>query len=254
MEKEKIETTNVETAVAEQSAVATPEVATPAQETPATVDAAPETPAQPETPVAETAKPKTTRTRTTKKETAVDESAAGAVVVDGVELDVVGEAIHSNKGASQYRVTVKIPRRENYGLYLKEAILMELRKADLLYSGVATWNVDKIEKITVPVSFIGKAVFDLSREECFMAKAYYGLGGFQCFDGDLRTVQKEIYRRFATFFHIDNGASEEYLKWENIVLKRMVCPQGDTVIPEELPVAFDNFGDTFRKTFRKAEK
>lgn len=246
MEKEKIETTNVETAVAEQPAVATPEVATPA----------PETPAQPETPVADTAKPKTTRTRTTKKETAVDESAADtdAVVVNGVELDVVGEAIHSNKGASQYRVTVKIPRRENYGLYLKEAILMELRKADLLYSGVATWNVDRIEKITVPVSFIGKDVFDLSREECFMAKAYYGLGGFQCFDGDLRTVQKEIYRRFATFFHIDNGASEEYLKWENIVLKRMVCPQGDTVIPEELPVAFDDFGDTFRKTFRKAEK
>jgi hypothetical protein len=242
MEKEKIETTNVETAVAEQPAVATPEVATPA----------PETPAQPETPVADTAKPKTTRTRTTKKETAVDESAAD--VVNGVELDVVGEAIHSNKGASQYRVTVKIPRRENYGLYLKEAILMELRKADLLYSGVATWNVDRIEKITVPVSFIGKDVFDLSREECFMAKAYYGLGGFQCFDGDLRTVQKEIYRRFATFFHIDNGASEEYLKWENIVLKRMVCPQGDTVIPEELPVAFDDFGDTFRKTFRKAEK
>lgn len=236
MEKEKIETTNVETAVAEQPAVATPEVATPA----------------PETPVADTAKPKTTRTRTTKKETAVDESAAD--VVNGVELDVVGEAIHSNKGASQYRVTVKIPRRENYGLYLKEAILMELRKADLLYSGVATWNVDRIEKITVPVSFIGKDVFDLSREECFMAKAYYGLGGFQCFDGDLRTVQKEIYRRFATFFHIDNGASEEYLKWENIVLKRMVCPQGDTVIPEELPVAFDDFGDTFRKTFRKAEK
>lgn len=247
MEKEKIETKNVETAVAEQ-----PTVATPAPETPATVGAAPETPAQPETPVAETPKPKTTRTRTTKKETAVDESAAD--VVNGVELDVVGEAIHSNKGASQYRVTVKIPRRENYGLYLKEAILMELRKADLLYSGVATWNVDRIEKITVPVSFIGKDVFDLSREECFMAKAYYGLGGFQCFDGDLRTVQKEIYRRFATFFHIDNGASEEYLKWENIVLKRMVCPQGDTVIPEELPVAFDDFGDTFRKTFRKAEK
>lgn len=242
MEKEKIETTNVETAVVEQSAVATPEVATPA----------PETPAQPETPVAETPKPKTTRTRTAKKETAVDESAAD--VVDGIELDVVGEAIHSNKGASQYRVTVKIPRRENYGLYLKEAILMELRKADLLYSGVATWNVDRIEKTTVSISFIGKDVFDLSREECFMAKAYYGLGGFQCFDGDLRTVQKEIYRRFATFFHIDNGASEEYLKWENIVLKRMVCPQGDTVIPEELPVAFDDFGDTFRKTFRKAEK
>lgn len=242
MEKEKIETTNVETAVTEQPAVTTPEVATPA----------PETPAQPETPVAETAKPKTTRTRTTKKETAVDDSAAD--VVNGIELDVVGEAIHSNKGASQYRVTVKIPRRENYGLYLKEAILMELRKTDLLYSGVATWNVDRIEKTTVPVSFIGKDVFDLSREECFMAKAYYGLGGFQCFDGDLRTVQKEIYRRFATFFHIDNGASEEYLKWENIVLKRMVCPQGDTVVPEELPVAFDDFGDTFRKTFRKAEK
>ena len=242
MEKEKIETTNVETAVVEQSAVATPEVATPA----------PETPAQPETPVAETPKPKTTRTRTAKKETAVDESAAD--VVDGIELDVVGEAIHSNKGASQYRVTVKIPRRENYGLYLKEAILMELRKADLLYSGVATWNVDRIEKTTVSISFIGKGVFDLSREECFMANAYYGLGGFQCFDGDLRTVQKEIYRRFAAFFHIDNGASEEYLKWENIVLKRMVCPQGDTVIPDELPVAFDDFGDTFRKTFRKAEK
>lgn len=173
------------------------------------------------------------------------------IMVEGVQIDVVGEAIHSNKGSSQYRVSVKIPRREDYQLYLREAILMNLRQDDLLFAGVTTWNTDKIENVEVPVSFIGKNIFDLSRDECFAVKAYYGLGGFACHDGDLRTVQKEIYRRFAHFFNINNGASEEYLKWQPITLKRVACPEGDTVLPSELPVAFDDLGDCFRKTFRK---
>ena len=176
------------------------------------------------------------------------------ISVEGVCIDVVGEAVHSNKGSSQYKVSVNIPRREDYQLYLREAILMKLREEDLLFAGVSTWNTDKIENIEVPVSFIGKNIFDLSRAECFAVKAYYGLGGFTCHDGDLRTVQREIYRRFAQFFNINNGASDEYLKWQPIVLKKMICPDGDTVLPAELPVAFDDFGDSFRKTFRKAEK
>lgn len=210
-----------------------------------------------ETPVVETQevsapveKPvnKTTKTTRTKKES------NDSFNVSGVAIDVVGEAVHSNKGPQQYRKTIKIPRREDYQLYLREAILMDLRKDDLLFAGVTTWNVDKIEEIDVPVTFIGKKIFDLSRDECFAVKAYYGLGGFTCHDGDLRTLQKEIYRRFAKFFNIDNGATDEYLKWEPIVLKRMVCPEGDTVLPAELPVAFDDFGDSFRKVFRKLEK
>lgn len=231
MDKEQemtVETPEVDTALAEQPTVETPEVAAPVEE------------------------PKKT-TRTRKKAETQPEIEDGALV-DGVQIDVVGEAIHSNKGSSQYRVSVKIPRREDYQVYLREAILMKLREEDLLFAGVTTWNQDKIENVEVPVSFLGKNVFDLSRAECFAAKAYYGLGGFACHDGDLRTVQKEIYRRFATFFNINNGASEEYLKWQPITLKRMVCPQGDTVLPTELPVAFDDFGDSFRKTFRKAEK
>lgn len=222
MEKENIETPAVETA-AEQPTVETPVVETPVEE-----------------------KPKKTSTKKTTK-------AADTTDVDGVEIVVVGEAIHSNKGSQQYNVTVKIPRRENSGLYLREAILMELRKTDLLFAGVASWNTDSVQLVSVPVTFIGKNVFDLSRDECFAVKAYYGLGGFTCHDGDLRTVQKEIYRRFAKFFKIDNGNSEEYLKWQPITLKRMVCPQGDTVLPTDLPVAFDDFGDSFRKTFRKLD-
>ena len=188
-----------------------------------------------------------------KKAKAKKEPVADGVSVDGVCVEVVGEAVHNNKGVQQYHVSVKIPRRENSGLYLREAILMQLRKEDLLYSGVLTWNTESVSHAEVPVTFIGKNIFDLSRDECFAAKAYYGLGGFACHDGDLRTLQKEIYRRFAKFFNIDNGKSEEYLKWEPIVLKRMVCPQGDTVLPVDLPVAFDDFGDSFRKTFRKLQ-
>lgn len=219
MEKEIIEETIVEQPVVE----------TPAVETPAVEPSAPKA-----------SKPKTSKP---KKEDGVE--------VEGVEVEVVGEAVHSNNGSQQYRVSVKIPRRVNYSLYLREAILMNLHKTDLLYTGVVTWNIDKLDISPVEVTFIGKNVFDLSRDECFAVKAYYGLGGFQCFDGDLRTVQKEVYRRFAQFFGINNGASEEYLKWKPIILKRMACPQGDTVIPQELPVAFDDLGDCFRKTFRK---
>ena len=222
MEKENEVLETVETTPVQ--AVDTPEVAAPVEESKKTV--------------------KTRKKAEDKSET----------TVDGVCIDVVGEAIHSNKGSSQYRVSVNIPRREDYQLYLREAILMKLREEDLLFAGVTTWNTDKIENIEVPVSFIGKNVFDLSRAECFAVKAYYGLGGFTCHDGDLRTVQREIYRRFAQFFNINNGASDEYLKWQPIVLKKMVCPDGDTVLPAELPVAFDDFGDSFRKTFRKAEK
>lgn len=227
MEKEQemtVETPEVDTAPVEQPTVETPEVAAP--------------------------EAKTKKTTKKKKEVIEDTS----VTVEGVWIDVVGEAIHSNKGSSQYRVSVQIPRREDYQLYLRESILMKLREEDLLFAGVTTWNTDKIENVEVPVSFIGKNVFDLSRAECFAVKAYYGLGGFVCHDGDLRTVQKEIYRRFATFFNINNGGSDEYLKWQPIVLKRMICPEGDTVLPAELPVAIDNYGDSFRKTFRKAEK
>lgn len=179
---------------------------------------------------------------------------SSATSVDGVCIEVVGEAVHSNRGSEQYRVSVNIPRRENSGLYLREAILMELRKKDLLYSGVATWNVESVTEVSVPVSFIGKNIFDLSRDECFAVKAYYGLGGFTCHDGDLRTAQKEIYRRFAKFFGINNGKTEEYLKWQPIVLKRMACPEGDTVLPKDLPVAFENGGDVFIKVFKKLEQ
>lgn len=172
----------------------------------------------------------------------------------GTKITVVGEAIHSKDGSAQYRTTVVIPRTENYSLYLREAILMKLRQEDLLYVGVVTWNVDKIEKTDAPITFVGKNIFDLSRDECFAAKAYYGLGGFTCYDGDLRTVQKEIYRRFAKWFGIDNGTVTECLEWEPIVLKAYKAPKGDTVLPAELPVAFDDAGDVFIKTFRKIEQ
>lgn len=199
-----------------------------------------------ETPVVEEKPKKTSKPKATK--------VADGVEVDGVCIEVVGEAVHSNKGSQQYRVSVTIPRRENSGLYLREAILMELRKTDLLFAGVATWNVESVAEVSVPVSFIGKNIFDLSRDECFAVKAYYGLGGFTCHDGDLRTAQKEIYRRFAKFFDINNGKTEEYLKWQPIVLKRMACPQGDTVLPKDLPVAFENGGDVFIKVFKKLEQ
>lgn len=174
--------------------------------------------------------------------------------VEGVRITVVGEAVHSSEGIKQYRVTVDVPRRENFGLYTKESILTELKKTDLLFNGIITHNIDSVERIDVPVTFIGKNVFDLTRNECAFAKAYYGLGGFKCYDGDLRTVQREIYRRFARFFHINNGTIKEYLKWQPIVLKKMITPYGDTVLPEKDPVAFDDLGDCFRKTFRAEEK
>lgn len=229
--------------------VETPAVETPTVETPA-VDAAPAADATPEVKAEKTTKGKGKGKST--KDAATPAENSDAPTVCGMRITVVGRAVSLN-GLENYETTVDIPRRENWQQYLRSFVERKLQSESASIQGVQTTYIDDEEEITVPVSFFGKDVMKLSREEIFPVAAYYGLRGLKKMQ-EKRAACISIYRQLCEYLGLEKPSDESTAKtWAPLILKPLVCPKGDTVMPVEKPIAFIDQGKVWEKTFMKRD-
>lgn len=229
--------------------VETPAVETPTVETPA-VDAAPAADATPEVKAKKTTKGKGKGKST--KDAATSAENSDAPTVCGMRITVVGRAVSLN-GLENYETTVDIPRRENWQQYLRSFVERKLQSESASIQGVQTTYIDDEEEITVPVSFFGKDVMKLSREEIFPVAAYYGLRGLKKMQ-EKRAACISIYRQLCEYLGLEKPSDESTAKtWAPLILKPLVCPKGDTVMPVEKPIAFIDQGKVWEKTFMKRD-
>lgn len=224
-------------------------VETPAVETPA-VDAVPATDATPEAKAEKNTKGKGKGKST--KDAATPAENSDAPTVCGMRITVVGRAVSLN-GLENYETTVDIPRRENWQQYLRSFVERKLQSESASIQGVQTTYIDDEEEITVPVSFFGKDVMKLSREEIFPVAAYYGLRGLKKMQ-EKRAACISIYRQLCEYLGLEKPSDESTAKtWAPLILKPLVCPKGDTVMPVEKPIAFIDQGKVWEKTFMKRD-
>lgn len=224
-------------------------VETPAVETPA-VDAAPAADVMPEVKAEKTTKGKGKGKST--KDAATPVEISDAPTVCGMRITVVGRAV-SLSGLENYETTVDIPRRENWQQYLRSFVERKLQSESASIQGVQTTYIDDEEEITVPVSFFGKDVMKLSREEIFPVAAYYGLRGLKKMQ-EKRAACISIYRQLCEYLGLEKPSDETTAKtWAPLILKPLVCPKGDTVMPVEKPIAFIDQGKVWEKTFMKRD-
>lgn len=229
--------------------VETPAVETPTVETPA-VDAAPAADATPEVKTEKATKGKGKGKST--KDAATPAENSDAPTVCGMRITVVGRAVSLN-GLENYETTVDIPRRENWQQYLRSFVERKLQSESASIQGVQTTYIDDEEEITVPVSFFGKDVMKLSREEIFPVAAYYGLRGLKKMQ-EKRAACISIYRQLCEYLGLEKPSDESTAKtWAPLILKPLVCPKGDTVMPVEKPIAFIDQGKVWEKTFMKRD-
>lgn len=224
-------------------------VETPTVETPA-VDAATPADATPEVKAEKTTKGKGKGKST--KDAATPAENSDAPTVCGMRITVVGRAVSLN-GLENYETTVDIPRRENWQQYLRSFVERKLQSESASIQGVQTTYIDDEEEITVPVSFFGKDVMKLSREEIFPVAAYYGLRGLKKMQ-EKRAACISIYRQLCEYLGLEKPSDESTAKtWAPLILKPLVCPKGDTVMPVEKPIAFIDQGKVWEKTFMKRD-
>ena len=180
---------------------------------------------------------------------AAEKAAADAenlVEVPGMTVEVGGIAVHTLDGETEYSVTLNLPRRECWRMYLKEGAEMALRKKSLNYAGVVSYPVDDEKETMVPVSFIGKDPRELSRDEIFMAKCYYGLRGIKCAE-DVREARIKVYKQLCTLLELPVPENDLMKTWPELVMRRLRTPAGDTLTAQTQPIRFIPDGDTWIK-------
>lgn len=224
-------------------------VETPTVETPA-VDAAPAADATPAVKAEKTTKGKGKGKSTKGAATPAENSDAPTVC--GMRITVVGRAVDLN-GLKNYETTVEIPRRENWAQYLRAFVEHKLQSESASVQGVQTTYIDDEEETAVPVSFFGKDVMKLSREEILPVAAYYGLRGTKKMS-EKRAACISIYRQLCEYLGMEKPTDESTARtWAPLILKPLVCPKGDTVMPVGKPIAFVDQGNVWEKTFMKRD-
>lgn len=147
--------------------------------------------------------------------------------VGATKVTATGTYVHATKGEVEYTTDVVIPRREGWRAYLQESVLTKLRASDANIQHVITFYVDDEKDTETDVSFLGKTPFDLTREELFAAKCYYGLRSIQCHE-DKRAAQTTMYRRLCSRLGLKAPESDDNVKqWPTLKLLPLVTPEGD---------------------------
>lgn len=166
--------------------------------------------------------------------------------VPGMKVEVGGIAVHSVNGEVEYSVKIELPRQEDWQMYLKEAAELALRKESLAYVGVLSYPVDDEEECEVEASFIGKDPRDLTRDELFAAKCYYGLRGIKCAE-DLRTARMGVYKQLCMALERPAPKNEMIKAWPELICRRVLTPAGDTLTKQTQPIKFIPDGDNWIK-------
>lgn len=114
--------------------------------------------------------------------------------IKGLKVSVSGGVRIGDKEEG-YNVEVVIPYCPDNELqyHIQRFVVLELHKQKKLGNGVITRYIDNIEECEVELTFIGKNVFDLSKEETQLAADYYNI---KCLPGNtpsLVAIQRSLY-------------------------------------------------------------
>lgn len=117
--------------------------------------------------------------------------------VDAYKLTVRG---NTRKGETMqaYSVEFVMPMcdEETIQYHAQRFVVAELAKKGELYDGVITRSIDEIEETTVELTFIGKDIFTLTKDEIMLACDYYGVRGCSYTNPSLRALQREFYKNY----------------------------------------------------------
>lgn len=97
-----------------------------------------------------------------------------------------------------YSVDVVIPEcpEEELQYHIQRFVITELVKQGKLYDGVINRSIDEIASAELELTFIGKDVFDLSKDEIQYACDYYGIRGCAYNNPSIRSLQREFYKKY----------------------------------------------------------
>ncbi len=135
--------------------------------------------------------------------------------VKALKLTVSGN-VRRGEEMVPYTVNILIPECPDNELqyHSQRFVIMELAKTGKLYDGVLTRNIDEIEESTLELTFIGKDIFSLSKEEIQYACDYYDLLGCGYNNPSIRALQKEFYKNY--MLKTDNSLNDKLTQQEFI--------------------------------------
>lgn len=110
----------------------------------------------------------------------------------------VSGSVRKGETMESYNVSVVIPQcdDEDMQYHIQRFVIAELVKQGKLYDGVINRNIDEIEDTELELTFIGKDIFSLTKDEILLACDYYGLRGCGYNNPSVRSIQREFYKKY----------------------------------------------------------
>ena len=117
--------------------------------------------------------------------------------VPAFKLTVRGNVRNGEK-MEAYSADITIPEcpEEELQYHIQRFVAMELVKQGNYHDGVINRSIDEIADGELELTFIGKDVFSLSKEEIQYACDYYGIRGCAYNNPSIRALQREFYKKY----------------------------------------------------------
>lgn len=128
----------------------------------------------------------------------VTKSKSGKNVLKGLKIKVIGTLINK-EGATAYEVEPIIPycNEREYQYFLQRFVQLELIKKGIAFSSIIDRPIESVDECDIDPTWIGKSPFELTKDECYMAAAYYGLKPMpDVKTPSLMAIQKALYAAY----------------------------------------------------------
>jgi hypothetical protein len=128
----------------------------------------------------------------------------------------VSGSVRKGETMEAYNVSVVIPQCDDDDMqyHIQRFVVAELIKDGKLYDGVINRNIDEIEETELELTFAGKDVFALSKDEIQVACDYYGLRGCSYNNPSVRNMQREFYKKY--LLKTDESLQDQFAQKEFI--------------------------------------
>lgn len=128
----------------------------------------------------------------------------------------VSGSVRKGETMEAYNVSVIIPQCDDDDMqyHIQRFVVAELIKEGKLYDGVINRNIDEIEETELELTFAGKDVFALSKDEIQVACDYYGLRGCSYNNPSVRNMQREFYKKY--LLKTDESLQDQFAQKEFI--------------------------------------
>lgn len=117
--------------------------------------------------------------------------------IPAFKISVSGN-VRQGETMQAYNVSVVIPAcdDEDMQYHIQRFVIAELVKQGKLYDGIINRNIDEIEETELELTFVGKDIFSLSKDELQLACDYYGVRGCGYNNPSIRSLQREFYKKY----------------------------------------------------------